>query len=274
MNTKTANTKPVIKDIQGSDDSRAISINHVGICDIRLPMVLADGGSQTPTVGRWACYTNLPAAVRGTHMSRLVRVIHDAGATMNFSRFCAIPEAILEALPDADDCFLSLKFQGFINKAAPISKEHGYLDFEAAFYVWQRNGRLRRLLSAAVPVTSLCPCSKAISQYGAHNQRSRVECVLEAPDTTRLSDVVSLIEEAASCELYSILKRPDERHVTERAYDNPKFVEDMVRDLAVAVARLPEVSNYRVAAENFESIHNHSAYAMIQSPEFPTHILT
>ena len=271
--TKTATTKTAIQDIQGGGDSRALAINRVGICGIHLPMLLHEGSSQTPTVGNWACTTDLPAHRRGTHMSRLVRAIHDSGGEINFATFCQLPAKVLAMLEQASECFLSVKFQGFVNKQAPISHEVGMIDFHAAFYAWQQNSRLRRLLSVQAPVTSLCPCSKAISKYGAHNQRSYVSCVLEAPDTTRLLDVVSLIEEASSCELYSVLKRPDEQHVTERAYDNPKFVEDIVRDLAVTVERLPEIKNYRVTAENLESIHNHSAFASIQSADFPAHLV-
>ena len=264
---------PAIKDVQGGTDVRTVFINRVGIRALRMPMLLAEGADPTPTVGEWACYTDLPATARGTHMSRLVRAIHDIGARVDFAAFCGLPPAVLKNLPMAEECFVSVKFRAFANKRAPISGERGYVDFAAAFYAWQRGSERRQLLSATVPVTSLCPCSKIISKYGAHNQRSHVTCILEAPENMRLLDVMAVIEEASSCELYSVLKRPDERHVTERAYDNPKFVEDIVRDLAVAVARLPAVRDYRVAAENFESIHNHSADAMIESANFPAHLL-
>ena len=273
----TASPAPVspaaIKDVQGGSDVRAVSINQVGIRGLRLPMMFTEGAEPMPAVGEWACYTDLPESSRGTHMSRLVRVLHDIGAQLDFSAFCDIPEVALKHLPAAAECFVSVKFRAFANKRAPVSGEQGYMDFAAAFYAWQKNGRRRHLLSATAPVTSLCPCSKTIAKYGAHNQRSHVSCILETAEPIRLLDVVALIEESSSCELYSVLKRPDERHVTERAYDNPKFVEDIARDLAVAAANQTGVLNYRVSAENFESIHNHSAFAMIESPDFPAALL-
>ena len=263
-----------IKDVQGKRDERAVAITQVGIRALRLPMMFTEGSIPIPAVGEWSCFTDLPAEARGTHMSRLVKILHDAGMNLKFSSFCDIPAAALEQLPMAKQAHVAVKFRAFSNKQAPISREQGYVDFDAAFYGWRQNNQLRSLLSATVPVTSLCPCSKTISKYGAHNQRSHVTCALEIADDMRLLDLMSIIEQSASCELYSMLKRPDERHVTERAYDNPKFVEDIVRDLAVVVSRLPNVRNYRVSAENFESIHNHSAYAMIESTEFPSALLT
>ena len=263
-----------IKDVQGGPDARATPINRVGVRALRLPMMFMEGAQPTPASGEWSCYTDLPAQTRGTHMSRLVRVLHDAGTNLDFAAFCRIPEKVLELLPAANECEAAVKFRAFANKAAPISGEKGFIDFAAAFYARQkRGGESRRLLSATVPVTSLCPCSKTISKYGAHNQRSHVCCIAETAGDMRLLDLMAVIEEASSCELYSVLKRPDERHVTERAYDNPKFVEDIVRDLAVAIRRLPGVLHYRASAENFESIHNHSAFAMIETPGFPAELL-
>ena len=273
MTAQTAVRRPAIKDVQSGKDVRAVPINRVGIRALRLPMMLAESSSPAPAVGEWSCLTDLPAQSRGTHMSRLVRVLHDAGVSLDFAKFCQIPAAVLGELPEANECFVSVSFRAFANKRAPISGERGYVDFDAAFYAWQKGKQLRRVLAATVPVTSLCPCSKTISKYGAHNQRSHVSCAIETTDSMRLLDLMSFIESASSCELYSVLKRPDERHVTERAYDNPKFVEDIVRDLAVAAARLPGARNYRITAENFESIHNHSAVAMIESPDFPAHLL-
>ncbi len=271
--SSAATVKPAIKDVQGGPDARATPINRVGIRALRLPMMFMEGAAPTPASGEWSCYTDLPAHTRGTHMSRLVRVLHDAGTNLDFAAFCRLPRAVLEHLPSAGECLAAVKFRAFANKRAPISGERGYVDFAAAFYARQRGSELRRLISATVPVTSLCPCSKTISKYGAHNQRSHVRCIAETSDDMRLLDLMAVIEEASSCELYSVLKRPDERHVTERAYDNPKFVEDIVRDLAVAIGRLPGVPHYRVSAENFESIHNHSAFALIETPGFPADLL-
>lgn len=275
MSASSAAAAPAIKDVQGGTDARATPINRVGICGLRLPMMFMEGAAPTPAAGEWSCYTDLPAQMRGTHMSRLVRVLHDAGTNLDFASFGDLPRRVLEHLPAASECITAVKFRAFANKRAPISGEAGFVDFDAAFYAQMcgRDGKTRKLLSATVPVTSLCPCSKTISKYGAHNQRSHVRCVAESENGMRLLDLMAVIEQASSCELYSMLKRPDERHVTERAYDNPKFVEDIVRDLAVAVGRLPGVPHYRISAENFESIHNHSAFAMIETPGFPAGLL-
>lgn len=262
-----------IQDVQGGIDARAINISQVGIRDLRLPLMFMEGSSPVPASGSWSCYTDLPADARGTHMSRLVRALHDAGAELDFASFSGIPATVLENLPSASECYVAVQFRAFANKRAPISGEQGFVDFDAGFYAWQKNGRLRRMLSVMVPVTSLCPCSKTISKYGAHNQRSHVGCFIETAEDMRILDLMAVVEEASSCELYSVLKRPDERHVTERAYDNPKFVEDIVRDLAAAAQRIPGARNYRITAENFESIHNHSAFAMIESPDFPAKLL-
>lgn len=268
-----------ISDVQGGDDVRAMPINRVGICGLRLPMLLAEGSRPMPTFGEWSCYTDLPADARGTHMSRLVKAVHDASEQLGFANFCKIPAAVMDSLPFARTCDVAVSFRAFADKRAPISGERGYVDFSAAFHARLERGEggageLRRVVSVTVPVTSLCPCSKTISKYGAHNQRSHVTCALETSEDTRLLDVMAMVEESASCELYSMLKRQDERHVTERAYDNPKFVEDIVRDLAVGAARIPGVRTYRVAAENLESIHNHSAFAEIETPGFPSAMIS
>lgn len=273
MTVQTAPSHPAISDVQGGPDARAVPINLVGIRDLRLPMMFMEGAAPTPAVGEWSCHTDLPAHARGTHMSRLVRVLHDAGEKLDFTTFSKIPQAALDHLPSSQECIVSVKFRAFANKRAPVSGERGYVDFDAAFYARQTKTQLQRMLAVMVPVTSLCPCSKTISKYGAHNQRSHVRCIVETDADLRLLDLMSVVEEASSCELYSVLKRPDERHVTERAYDNPKFVEDIVRDLAVATRQLPGARNFRVSAENFESIHNHSAFAMIETPDFPAELL-
>lgn len=262
----------VIKDVQSSGDTRAVAIDRVGIRGLRLPMLFCESTSPRPTVGEWNADTNLPAGVRGTHMSRLVRVLHDYSDELNFTNFCAIPDELRQRL-SASACYLSVSFVCFMEKTAPISNEKGFLDSQTAFIAYLNGDEARYLMQITVPVTSLCPCSKVISKYGAHNQRSHVTLTIEADKAAHVRDLIALAEAGASSELYSVLKRADERHVTERAYDNPKFVEDIVRDLAVALQREAGVYNYRVEAENFESIHNHSAYAMIESDNFPIFLL-
>lgn len=262
-----------IHDIQSGRDTRAVAIDRVGIRALKLPLLFAESDPPTPSAGVWRAYTNLPADARGTHMSRLVQTLHHACGRFSFAAFRALPARAAEQL-GAADCALAVEFPCFVKKTAPVSAAAGYMDYDAAFLARRQNGADRFLIRVTAPVTSLCPCSKAISARGAHNQRSHVTVTLE-PQTAsvRVRDLAALIEANASCDLYSVLKRPDERHVTERAYDNPKFVEDLVRDLAVALAREPGVLEYRVEAENFESIHNHSAYAMLETPGFPARML-
>lgn len=262
-----------IRDIQSGRDTRAVAIDRVGIRDLKLPLLFHESQPPTPSAGIWRAYTNLHADARGTHMSRLVQALHRACDSFSFAAFRKLPEQAAELL-GADHCMLAVEFPCFVKKSAPVSAQAGYMDYEAAFLALREKNSQRFLIRVTAPVTSLCPCSKAISARGAHNQRSHVTVTLEPnSETARVRDIAALIEANASCDLFSVLKRPDERHVTERAYDNPKFVEDIVRDIAVALSRESGVLEYRVEAENFESIHNHSAYAMLETPGFPAKIL-
>ncbi len=263
-------------DIQSGVDTRALALNRVGVRGVRLPMRFVDegGGGDFPSVGEWRCHTDLQENARGTHMSRLVRALHESCDPLTYAGFFSLPQLVLDLLPGAAECDLSVRFDCFVEKKAPVSGETGFVDYRALFAARRRReGGERRLVSATVPVTSLCPCSKAISERGAHNQRSHLTLYLEPGAPARMRDIIELIESCASCELYSVLKRADERHVTERAYDNPKFVEDMARDLAGGAEREAGALSWRVEAENFESIHNHSAFAMIESPNFPAEML-
>ncbi len=261
-------------DVQSGVDTRALALNRVGIRGVRLPMLFSDGADSIPSIGDWRCYTDLQADARGTHMSRLVRALHRSSDLFNFERFAELPGVVLDLLPGAAECDLSVRFDCFIDKKAPVTGESGFVDYRAMFAARRRrDGSQRTIIGATAPVTSLCPCSKAISERGAHNQRSHLTLYFEPGAPARMRDIIALIESCASCELYSMLKRADERHVTEKAYDNPKFVEDMVRDLAGDVGREVGALSYRVEAENFESIHNHSAFAMVESPDFPADML-
>lgn len=257
-------------DVQSGVDTRALALKRVGVRGVRLPMRFLDGADGVSTIGDWRCYTDLPADARGTHMSRLVRALHKGCDPFSFDSFARLPAEVLKLLPGAAECDLSVRFDCFIDKKAPVTGESGFVDYRAMFAARRRrDGSQRLIIGATAPVTSLCPCSKAISDRGAHNQRSHLTLYFEPGAPARMRDVIALIESCASCELYSMLKRADERHVTERAFDNPKFVEDMVRDLAGSVGREVGALSYRVEAENFESIHNHSAFAMVESPDFP-----
>ena len=260
-----------IRDIQSGRDNRAVAIDRVGIRDLKLPLNFAEG-EPAPSAGLWRVFTNLPPEARGTHMSRLVRALHNACDNFSFAAFRKLPALAAEQI-GASQCLIAVEFPCFVKKSAPVSNETGYMDYDAAFFAERRDNQERFVVRVAAPVTALCPCSKAISARGAHNQRSQVTVAMEPAADARVRDIAALIEANASCDLFSVLKRPDERHVTERAYDNPKFVEDIVRDIAVALNREPGVLEYRVEAENFESIHNHSAYAMLETPGFPARIL-
>ena len=258
-----------IKDIQKAADNRAVAIDRVGVCRVKLPLLFSEAGADQPSIGEWSAFTDLTSDVRGTHMSRLVRLLQAASARVECDSFRALPRQIRRDL-GARTAMASARFTFFVEKRAPVSKEVGFLDARAALYCEAREGEPDLfLLRLAAPIMTLCPCSKAISAYGAHNQRSRVIITAVPAAPVLLRDLFALAESAASAELYPVLKRPDEKYVTERAYDNPKFVEDVARDLAVELSRLPAVAAFRVEAENFESIHNHSAYAMVESEGFP-----
>lgn len=264
-----------MRDIQSGKDTRAVAINRVGVRALRLPMMFYEDDNGQPTVGEWEAATDLAHERRGTHMSRLVRILHDRGQQLGFDKFCQLPTTLMSSL-SARACFVAVNFPFFIAKTAPISGEKGFIDVRAKIFCAAQQGGQRNLLQVSVPVTSLCPCSKAIAKYGAHNQRSNIIITVEidARSPLRIRDLVAMAEGSASCGLYSVLKRGDEKMVTETAYDNPKFVEDIIRDLAVYMERAGDIKNYRVAAENFESIHNHSAFAVVQTADFPAALLS
>ncbi len=264
-----------MQDIQSGNDDRNININRVGIRKMCLPMVYSEGNESLPTVGEWIAETSLASDTRGTHMSRLVRFLHNNTTDFDFAQFGVLSKLMLDYLP-SDKAFLAVQFKRFYTKKAPVSGEIGILDAQAAFSTrYSSIDGSRSIMQVVVPVTSLCPCSKAISKYGAHNQRSHVTISVEATNNALLNtlELIKIAEAGASCELFSMLKRTDEQVVTERAYENPKFVEDIVRDVAVSLENHENVRFFRVEAENFESIHNHSAYGMIESDGFPQELI-
>lgn len=258
-------------DVQSSVDTRRIAIQKVGVRDVRYPMLIDVMGEATPTVADWELTVALPPEEKGTHMSRFLALLEQHRRTpLTATLFCDVAAEMLDLL-NAQAGDITASFPYFVNKAAPVSGVTSLLDYELT---WSANvmrtdeGTVDTEfeLTVLVPVTSLCPCSKAISEYGAHNQRSHVTVSILSTDPSQLNvdELIRRVEAQASCELWGLLKRTDEKYVTERAYENPKFVEDLVRDVAVAVRDLPGVASYRVEAENFESIHNHSAYALVE----------
>jgi len=256
----------VMPDVQSTTDTRQIPIQRVGIRGVRHPMLVAtaDGQAQ-PTVANWTLTVALPATEKGTHMSRFVALLEQyRSRPMTADLFRAMARDMLPLL-HAERGDITAAFAYFIDKAAPVSGVRSLMDYEVQWTARASGEDVELEVSVVVPVTSLCPCSKTISDYGAHNQRSHVtvHAVLDG-DAVQVDDLIRLVEAEASCELWGLLKRPDEKYVTERAYDNPKFVEDLVRDVAARLNALAGIARYRVEAENFESIHNHSAYAVVE----------
>ncbi|EON13353.1 MULTISPECIES: GTP cyclohydrolase FolE2 [Pandoraea] len=254
----------VMPDVQSTVDTRQIPIQRVGVRGVRHPLSvrLADGDAQA-TVGLFNLDVHLPADQKGTHMSRFVALLEAHRAPLDVAGFRAMLDSMLDKL-EAEAGRIEVTFPYFINKTAPVSGVQSLLDYEVTLTGDVRNGQTRVWLKVLVPVTSLCPCSKKISQYGAHNQRSHITIDAEIAGDIAVDELVRMAEEEASCELWGLLKRPDEKYVTERAYENPKFVEDLVRDVATRLNDEPRIVAYVLQAENFESIHNHSAYAVIE----------
>ncbi len=252
-----------IPDVQSSQDKRHIAINKVGIKDIRHPVQVKDrSGKVQHTVANFNMYVDLPHHFKGTHMSRFVEILNSHENEITVKSLREMLSQMTKKL-DADNGHIEMSFTYFVNKTAPVSGVNSLLDYEVTFFGDRVNGENSVAVKVIVPVTSLCPCSRKISDYGAHNQRSHVTVNVKTDDFIWIEDLIDIVEQEASCELYGLLKRPDEKYVTERAYDNPKFVEDMVRDVAARLNNDERIRSYILESENFESIHNHSAYALI-----------
>jgi GTP cyclohydrolase I len=255
--------KLAVEDVQGRADTRRIAIDRVGIKDIRHPVRVKDrSGGEQHTIASFNMYVNLPHDFKGTHMSRFVEVLHHA-REISVDSFSAMLVEMTTRL-NADAGHIEMSFPYFVNKHAPVSGVESLMDYQATLIGECCHGETTMWVRVVVPVTSLCPCSKGISERGAHNQRSHVTIKVRLIEHMWIEELIALAEGAASCELYGILKRPDEKYVTERAYDNPKFVEDIVRDVALGLDVEKRIGAYVVESENFESIHNHSAYAQIE----------
>jgi|SRR5690606_31228304 GTP cyclohydrolase I len=264
MKLKEQHRSVTIADVQSSPDTRHLQIDQVGIKDIRHPVRVRDKTQgEQHTIATFAMYVELPHNFKGTHMSRFVEILNNHDIEISVESFRDMLHEMVERL-DARAGRIEMSFPYFINKSAPVSGVQSLMDYEVSFIGEIRDGRDIMTVKVIVPVTSLCPCSKEISERGAHNQRSHVTVTVRTNTFVWIEELIALVEQEASCELYGLLKRPDEKYVTERAYDNPKFVEDMVRDVAARLNADERIEAYRVESENFESIHNHSAYAMIR----------
>jgi GTP cyclohydrolase I len=253
-----------IADVQNYPDSRKIAIDKVGIKAIRHPVKVLDktGGAQH-TIATFGMYVYLPHHFKGTHMSRFIQILNGNEREFSVESFEQTLRQMVVKL-EAESGHVEMNFPYFVNKKAPVSGVESLMDYDVTFIGEIKNGEYLQTMKVLVPCTSLCPCSKQISQYGAHNQRSHVTITARTNTFVWIEDIIKIAEENASSQLYGLLKRPDEKFVTEKAYENPKFVEDLVRDVALALNADARVGAYAVDVENFESIHNHSAYARIE----------
>jgi GTP cyclohydrolase IB len=265
MSTTPASTeiKDEIEDVQNIADQRKIAIDKVGIKDIKHPVKVSDRTTgEQHTIANFNMYVNLPHQFKGTHMSRFVEILNQHEREITVKSFREMLGQMTERL-DAESGYIEMNFPYFVNKEAPVSKVKSLMDYDVTFIGEITGTKTMMTVKVVVPVTSLCPCSKNISDYGAHNQRSHVTLTVRVDSFVWIEDLIDLVEKEASCEIFGLLKRPDEKFVTERAYDNPKFVEDMVRDIAARLNDDSRITAYTVESENFESINNHSAYALI-----------
>jgi GTP cyclohydrolase I len=253
-----------LPDMQASPDHRQLAIQQVGVKGLRYPLTLLDAaGGAHPTVATLAMTVGLPPEVKGTHMSRFVELLERPRAALALGDLRRMFGEMLLHL-QAGSGRIEMRFPYFIRKTAPVSGVESLLDYQVRLRAQRvEHGDVVVTMTVAAPVTSLCPCSKEISDYGAHNQRSLVTITAELAQRHRMRSCAFRRAEA-SCEVFGLLKRPDEKWVTERAYDNPKFVEDLVRDVALRLKTDERIAAYVIESENFESIHNHSAYALIR----------
>ena len=255
-----------MKDIQNERDYRNIPINKVGIKNLRYPITVRDrrDGFQH-TVATINMYVDLPHMYKGTHMSRFVEMLHLLRPEVSLEKFSAILEKMKNHL-NATSAHLEMLFPYFIEKKAPVSTSPGMMDYNCSIIgSSDPDGKVDLVSEVVVPISSVCPCSMEISDFGAHNQRGEVRLANRFKKFIWIEDMIELVEASASCDVYSVLKRVDEKSVTEKAFSNPKFVEDIVRDIAKSQQADDNITWFSVSAENFESIHNHSAYAHITS---------
>ena len=255
-----------LHDQQSERDHRQLPINMVGVRGLRYPILIRDKAYAVQnTIATIGMYVDLPKEFKGTHMSRFIEVLNAHGRIMHVEN---IPDILREMQRKlhSETAHIEIEFPYFMVKKAPVSGKEGVVDYLARFYAVACGPDTDFVLTVRATVTTLCPCSKAISAYGAHNQRGEVTVQIRSRAVVWIEDIIAIIESSASSELYALLKREDEKAVTERAYENPVFVEDMVRNVALKLKAHPQVTWWRVEAENQESIHNHNAYACIEKP--------
>jgi GTP cyclohydrolase IB len=251
-------------DIQNQKDFRNIDIAKVGVKNIKYPIIALDRARGTQPVNATInMYVNLPHHFKGTHMSRFVEVLNDFKGQISIKTFQTILEKTRQKL-HAQSAHMEIEFPYFLEKMAPVSHARSFMEYHCLFSGENSVDRTDFLVGVVVPVTTVCPCSREISKFGAHNQRSIVTVKVRFKKFFWIEEIIKIVEESASGEVYSLLKRVDEKFVTEKAYENPKFVEDVVRSVAVKLNGDDNFTWYSIEAENFESIHNHSAYAYVE----------
>jgi len=252
-----------VKDIQNHRDHRNIDIDQVGVKGIRYPITVLDKDmGEQQTVAEINMYVSLPRYYKGTHMSRFVEILNEHSRRISLQNFTGILQDMKGRL-NAESAHMEITFPYFVSKAAPVTRSQGLMEYKCTF-----KGSLSEksdvVIMIYVPISTLCPCSKEISRFGAHNQRGEVRLQVRFKKFVWIEDLIKLVEESASSDVYSVLKREDEKFVTEKAYENPMFVEDIVREIAVKLNKDSNITWFAVESENFESIHNHNAYACIE----------
>ncbi len=254
-----------LPDIQNGTDHRGVGIDEAGIKGVRYPVCVKDRSrTKQHTVATCNMYVYLPHNLKGTHMSRFMEVLNENEYELTVRSFRNMVFEMTNRLKSQAG-LIEMSFPYFIMKVAPISSAKSLMDYKVTFLGKVKENKYSLTIKVVVPVTSLCPCSKEISEHGAHNQRSVMTITTTLRNFVWIEDLIDIAEQEASCDLYGVLKRPDEKFVTETAYDNPKFVEDLARDIAIRLNKDDRIAEYTVEAENFESIHNHSAFALITS---------
>lgn len=254
-----------LPDVQSKSDARSVPIQRVGVSHVRHPATIIDtDGTSQPVAATFRMTVSLPGDVKGTHMSRFIQMLSEHSEALGPGRLENLA-ADLRTRLDAEVAQVDMDFSWFVEKAAPITGEVGRIEYQVSIGIEAGPGNaVRRFLTVAAPATSLCPCSKEIAAFGAHNQRCELIARIESSTPIGIAELGRTLESSASCEVYAVLKRPDEKHVTEAAYENPKFVEDIIRDLAIALDADERIFYYLITSENFESIHGHNAWAEIE----------
>lgn len=251
-----------LPDMQNSADARNIAIDKVGVRNVQYPIVVLDRTHERQhSIGTFTLTVDLPHHFKGTHMSRFLEVLNEHRNEVSVQGLPKLLKHLQERL-DAENAHIEVLFPYFITKKAPVTGQEGMMQYNCGFRASQ-NGATDFQLMVEVPVTTLCPCSKEIAKYGAHNQRGYVRVTIRMNDLVWIEEVIELIEACGSAPLYPVLKRPDEKYVTELAYENPRFVEDMVREVALKFDADDRITTYEIEVENHESIHAHNAYAQL-----------